>query len=275
MRLVTIILLALTLSACQQQGEDIQDDSEVLVIVGEQNISRNNLKAFMSVNGILNPSQAQMASSLEDLISELSLAHFAKKQNLSLSTDQLMKIDHLKSKAYADVAIKDYIAQNPISDTEVKKEYDRVTHESHGLQFKVRHLLYKDEIEAVKMLDTINAGLGYLQAEAEYLSQRGNVKNVGDIGWLVLAQLPESFRKILPGMKIATVYQKVIVSQFGAHVLFLEDKRKLEPPSLEIAKAGIIQTLTSRKIDKFKQLTRAKAKVLIVEQKPSSNTPEK
>lgn len=275
MRLVTIILLAFFISACQQQDENIQDDSQILVIVGEQNISRNNLKAFMSVNGILNPTQTQMASALEDLISELSLAHFAEKQNLSLSTDQLMKIDYLKSKAYADIAIKDYIAQNPISDAEVKKEYDRVTRESRGLQFKVRHLLYKDEVEAVKMLDTINAGLEYQQAEAQYLAQRGNVKNVGDIGWLVLAQLPESFRRILPGMKTGTVHQKAIVSQFGAHVLFLEDKRKLEPPSLELAKAGIVQTLTNRKIDKFKQLTRAKAKVLIVENKPQENKPEK
>ncbi|MCF6318840.1 MAG: hypothetical protein L3J83_06135 [Proteobacteria bacterium] len=275
MRLVIIILLALLISACQQPGEDIQDDSQILVIVGEQNISRNDLKAFMSVNGIANPTQEEMASALEDLISELSLAHFAKKQNLDLSTDQLMKIDYLKSKAYADVAIRDYIEQNPISDTEVKKEYDRVTKESRGLEFKVRHLLYKDEVEAVKMLDTINAGLDYLQAEAQYLSQRGNMKNVGDIGWLVLAQLPESFRRILPGMKTATVYQKAIVSQFGAHVLFLEDKRKMESPDLELVKAGIIQTLTNRKIDKFKQLTRAKAKVLIVEKKSPKNNPEK
>ncbi len=261
---VIIGVLACFLFACKQQNkDDIQDNSEVLAVVGNQPITARFFEAYLGATGVQNPDASQRAKYLDELITEMTLAHYAETQNIALSEDQKLSLRYLHMRSLANSALQHYLKQNPLTEEEIQNEYERVKAQTGGVEYRVHHLLYKDEVQAVRSLDAIRAGTDYAELEAQYLQDNAGINNIGDLGWVNLNQVPESFRAVLPGMQKNSVYPQVLVSQFGAHVLYLEDVRAFEPPSLESVREGISSALKNRLMSKFRQLTRAKANVVI------------
>ena len=128
------------------------------------------------------------------------MALYAKKQGLQLDLSQQIMLQQLEQKNLAQLAIQDYLARNPVTEDQIVAEYQRVVQELKGMSFKVHHLLYEDEIDAIRSLDEIKGGVRFDQAESAYLEQN-NRQNVGDLGWVNLKQVPESFRGPLQQMQ--------------------------------------------------------------------------
>jgi len=264
MRSLSILFMVLILGACNNNESSLNDTSKVLVRVGETAITEKTLQAYMVNLGISQPNKAQLDQALDDLIKQQSLVHQAKKEGLSLSDEQRLSIKLLEGQALAQLAVQAYLASHPVSDADIKAEYNRITRELKGVEYKVHHLLFKDEVEALKVLDAITAGENYLQLEADYLSAHAAVQNVGDIGWVNVRQVPEAFHAPLEKLQPKNVYDQVVISKFGAHVLYLEDKRKVPLPVFENVKEGIRKTLEQKSIERYKQLAQIKAKVVVV-----------
>jgi len=259
------LIIILLISACGHQSNDlVVDDSKVLVTVGEYQVKEAYLAAFLKSNGVEQANDDQKKQGLDTVVKQLSLAHQAKKNGLKLTQQQAFVIEQAKQQALAQVAIDKHLADNPITDVDIQLEYKRITDELKGEEFHVRHLLYQDETEALEALDKINAGDSYLTIEAEYLSINPQVKNVGDIGWVNVMQVPEVFRAPLQSMAVDSIHPNTLISQYGVHVLFLENKRPLVAPGLDKVEVGIRQTLRQKKIERYQQLAVIKAKVKVV-----------
>ena len=264
-KILFLCLILLTLVACNKQADvSIKDDSKVLATVGEHNITEAYLAAFLSSQGMAQATDQQKAQGLDAVVKQLSLAQLAKKAGLTLTQQQAFEIEQAKHRALAQAAIKLHLAENPITAADIQAEYQRITEALQGEEFHVRHLLFEDEVEALSVLDQIKAGESYKNAEAAYLLVNSQVKNVGDIGWVNIMQVPEVFRAPLQSMQPGTTHPRTLISQYGVHVLYLEDKRPLIAPALETVEAGIRQTLKKQKIDRYQQLAVIKAKAKIV-----------
>ena len=265
-KILFTLTILLSLGACKQSTDAaIKDDSKVLATIGDYQVTDAYLTAFLSTQGMPQPTEQQLTQGLDAVIKQMSLVHQAKQAGLTLTQQQLFEIEQAKHRALAQAAINQHLASNPISDADIQAEYQRITEELKGEEYHVRHLLFEDEVKALGVLDQIQAGESYENAEAGYLLANPQVKNVGDIGWVNIMQVPEVFRLPLRSMQAGSVHSRTLVSQFGVHVLYLEGKRPLVAPALETVEAGIRQTLRQRKVDRYQQLAVIKAKAKVVE----------
>jgi peptidyl-prolyl cis-trans isomerase C len=262
---ILLTIITLSLFACNQQAEQKLPDSPAIAIVGDSVISADLLKAYLLANGIKKTDEATTKQAMENLISEVAVANIAYKNKLTLSPEQLNTIEYLKIRALADAAKQDHLAKNKITEEEINQEYQNGSKQSGNKEYHLHLLMYQDEVQAIKELEKLNTKEDYLALESVFKKQNPNIRGVGDIGWVKLPQLPKSFRSVLPQLKAETLYKSVLNSKYGAHIIYLEDIRDLVPPKLEDVRQGIIKTLEAKKVSKFTQLAKAKARVKIKE----------
>ena len=260
-----LLLLALSLFACNQQSEQKLPDSPAVAVVGDFVITADLLKAYLIANGIKNADEATTKQAMENLINEVAVANIAKKNKLSLAPEQLNTIEYLKIRALADVAKKDYLAKNKVTENEITQEYQNGSKQIGDKEYHLHLLMYQDEVQAIKELEKLNTKEDYLALESTFKKDNPNIRGVGDLGWVKLPQLPKSFRDVLPQLKPQTLYKKVLNSKYGAHIIYLEDIRGIVPPKLEDVRQGIVKTLEAKKVSKFTQLAKAKAHVKVKE----------
>ena len=227
-----ILLLALCLSACGEKQKGQSVSSEVLAQVGDVIITSEMLDVTLKARGLLEAGAQQKQAAFDSMVSEAAMAHQAIKNEVAMNSDQLATLQYQQLKYQAQNALAEYLKKNPVSDAEISAEYDAVIKATKGVQFHVQHLLYQDEVDALAVLDIISSGQQtFEQSMVSYLTERPRMKNVGDIGWVNLQQMPEAFHAPLESMVSGVVYPEVILSQFGAHVLFLKDKKARTKPS--------------------------------------------
>ena len=259
------MFICITMLACGNQNDVTgNDDSKVLATIGGDSVTEAYLAAFLNSKDLSQLSEQQKKQGLDALINQLSLANQAAKDGLTMTQQQVFEIELAKQRILAQLAIEQHLAANPISEDDIQAEYKRITGELKGEEYHVRHLLFQDEVQALQTLDQITTGADYVAVESVYLRENAQVKNVGDIGWVNIMQVPEVFRSPLQSMPPGSVHPKTLVSQFGVHILYLENKRPLHIPELEKVEAGIRKTLTQKKISRFEQLSVIKAKAKIV-----------
>jgi peptidyl-prolyl cis-trans isomerase C len=261
MKNIILPILLLLLTACSNQSEIIEDNSRVLVKVGEKAITEKYVQAYLNHRGVKEPNQEQIDQALDALIKQQALLLQAESKGLKLSVEQQLMIQMLKDQAKSQLAVQAYLTENPITEQAIRAEYDNIIEELQGTEYKVRHMLFQDEVQALSYLDKIDAGASYLDVEADYLQSFSQVRNVGDIGWVNTKQVPESFQTPLEQLAIGQVYEQVVLSQYGAHVIYLEDKRALDPPPFDTVKDGIKKSLTIKAQNRYQQIALAKAKV--------------
>ena len=263
MKKVFLTLLVLNLLSCNQQQVQSLPDSPAVAYVGDEKITLDLFNAFLQANGINNPDDALLAKALESLTEEVAIANLAKNKEESLTTQQLNTLEYLRIKTLANNVKQDFLSNKAISEKEIQAEYEQAQQQVGGSQYHIHHLLYNDEIEAIKNLDEINSIDDYKMLALLYKQQNPNRNNVGDIGWLSLSQLPKGFREPLLKAKENSVLKQIINSQFGAHIVYFEEQRALKPPNLEVVREGIIKSLKAKKLSKFIQLTKVKARIEI------------
>ncbi len=269
MKYPLLFLLSLALLACQGSPGDQQTTAqtgEVIAVVNDEPVTTDLLKAYLKANGIAKSDEVTLNKGLEGLIAEMAMAREAQKKKLPLTPDQVNTLQYLHLRAMATNALSDYLKNHPIEDKDLRAEYNKIIKNTGGQEYHVHHLLFADEVQAQKLAEDIAAGkTTFAEAEKKYLAENTARRNVGDLGWVNLSQLPKGFRQVLPGMKPGQVYPKAVASEYGGHVLFLEDTRQLQPPPFEEVKAGIERSLRQKQVDKYRQLARAKARVAIKE----------
>jgi peptidyl-prolyl cis-trans isomerase C len=260
-----LILTFVFLISCSDNNQLTTPESQIIAVVGEEKITMDLLNSYLIANGIKNADENTTKQAFDALINEVAMSNIAIKKKLPFTTEQLNTLKYLQIRANAKNAQLDYLSKNKISEEEIKKEYDNASQQTSGLEFYVHHLLFKDEVQALETLEKIKSPSDYLIQEKQFLESNKNMKNVGELGWVSLSQLPQSFKDKLMTTEKNTVSSEIAISSFGAHIIYLKDTRELEAPSFDQVKQGIIQTLKNQRISNFKQLAKAKAHILIKE----------
>ncbi len=269
MKYVLFVTLVLILVGCQSGSDGDQapvQTGEVVAVVNDEPVTTDLLRAYLHANGVADPDEVALNKALEGLIAEMAMAREAQKKKLPLTPEQLNTLQYLHVRAMAANAMSDYLRRHPIEEKDLRAEYNKIVKNTGGQEYHVHHLLFADEVQAQQIASDIQAGkITFAEAEKDYLDSNPGRRNVGDLGWVNLSQLPKSFRAVLPDMQPGQTHPKAVVSDFGAHVLYLEDVRQLKPPPFDEVKAGIERSLRQKRMDRYRQLARAKARVAIKE----------
>lgn len=146
------------------------------------------------------------------------------------------------------------------TDAEIKAEYDQFKASRTGTEYRARHILVDKEEDAKNLIKQINGGAKFEDLAKQNSKDPGSGENGGDLGFSAPDRYVPEFSEALSKLKKGEMTQEPVKSQFGFHIIKLEETREAQPPSLEELKPQIEQRLLQTKLAKFRDDIKAKAK---------------
>ena len=163
------------------------------------------------------------------------------------------------------ILIRDLFAKwqdaNPVSDTEAKAEYDKFAAANGTKEYKAHHILVDKEADAKDIIARLKKGAKFEDIAKKQSKDTGSGANGGDLDWASPNSYVPEFTAGLTALKKGQVTDTPVKSQFGYHVIRLDDVRDSKLPPFDQVKPQIVQQLQQQKLAKYQDDLRAKAKV--------------
>lgn len=157
--------------------------------------------------------------------------------------------------------IEDYMTKNKPSDAEVKARYDELVRQAGGKEYHLHHILVDNEQQAKDLIAKIKAGAKFEDLAKKYSKDPGSGKNGGDLDWANPKTYVPEFAAAAEKLKKGEMTDTPVHTQFGWHIIRVDDVRDVTPPPLDQVKGQIVQQMQQEKLQAFEQALRAKAKV--------------
>ena len=196
----------------------------------------------------------------EELIRRELLVQEAKKLGLDKKPDVAAQADLARQAVFIRAFVQDFVKKHPISDEQVKAAYDRMKSQMGNTEYKVRHILVEKEDDAKLIIVNLKKG-GKFDELAKQSKDPGSRDKGGDLGWSSTASYVKPFGDAVTGLAKGKYTEVPVKTDFGYHVILLEDSRPLTPPSFDQVKQQITQRLQQEQIQKLVNDLRAKAKI--------------
>ncbi len=155
----------------------------------------------------------------------------------------------------------DFQKKNPVSDADVKAEYDKFVAANSGKEFRARHILVEKEDEAKAIIASIKGGAKFEDIAKKQSKDPGSGANGGDLDWAPAASYVPEFSQAMLKLGKGQLSEAPVQTQFGWHVIRVDDIRDAELPKLDEVKPQILQQLQGQKLNAFQQGLREKAKI--------------
>ena len=178
-------------------------------------------------------------------------------------------------KLVLDAWAKDKAASFKIGDDELKAAYEKQIAGGDKFEYKARHILMKTKEEAEGIIKDLEKGTDFADL-AKKSSDGPSAAQGGDLGWFKPGQMVKPFADAVAKMEKNTYTKEPVQTEFGWHVIKLEDKRDVKPPELEVLKPQLKAQLERDKMMAYMQELRGKAdvKVMLPEEKAEEKKPE-
>ena len=207
------------------------------------------------------PDSAELRKNIrEKLIVEEIVAQEAVKKGLDKAADVLTQLELAKQTVLIRAFLQDYIKNNAISDDAVKAEYEKIKSQMGDKEYHARHILVGSEAEAKDIIAKLKKGEKF-EKLAEKSKDPGSKAKGGDLGWAAPANFVPEFSAAMEKLQKGHYTTEPVKSQFGWHIIKLEDMRTMQAPSFDEVKQNLSQRLQQQQIDKLISDLRAKAKV--------------
>lgn len=185
----------------------------------------------------------------------------AQKRGLDGSDDYKAQLELARQTILIRELFADYQKKNPVTDAEVKAEYDKFVASNGGKEFKARHILVEKEDDAKKIIADVKKGSKFEDLAKKMSKDPGSGQNGGDLDWANASSYVPEFAEAMIKLKKGEMTQAPVKSQFGWHVIRVDDIREAQLPKLEEVKPQIAQQLQQQKLAQFQETLRKAAKV--------------
>ena len=196
----------------------------------------------------------------EELIRREVVSQAAKADKLDKQPDVIAQIELSKQAILIRAYVQNYLKNNPTSEDSIKAEYERLKTNSVGKEYKSRHILVETEDEAKAIITKLIAGEKF-ETLATQSKDPGSKDTGGDLGWSQTSSFVKPFGDALETLEKGKYTATPVKSEFGWHVVQLDDVRAAEPPPFEHLKGQIAQHLQQQKIETLIKGLQDKAKV--------------
>ena len=201
---------------------------------------------------------------IDRLAMQLVVSQEAVKKGLDKAPEVLDQMDLIKQSVLVDAFVKDYFKSNPISDDALKAEYEKLKAQTGGTEYKARHILVEKEADAKDIISKLNKNPKAFEALAKEKSRDSASKvNGGDLGWFDPRGMIPEFSAAVAKLAKGKFTEEPVKSQFGYHVILLEDTRPKQFQPLEQIKPQLTQQLQEQNLKKIFDEMKAKAKIEI------------
>ncbi len=196
----------------------------------------------------------------EELIRRELLLQEAKKAGIDKKADVAAQAEAMRQSIIIRAFVQEYARKNPISDAQLKSQYDAIKAQLGNTEFKSRHILVKEEADAKAVIDNLKKGAKFDELAKQSIDP-GSKDNGGDLGWSSANNFVKPFADALSSLTKGKFTETPVKSEFGYHVILLEDSRPLDVPAFEEIKPRLLQQAQSQQIGAMVESLRAKAKV--------------
>ncbi len=259
MKKQVFIIAAAALMAVASQGVLAQN----VAIVNGKAVPKSRLDALAqqvakSGRPITPEVQAQMRDAV---IAREVFAQEAEKQGLLSSDDYKNQMEIAKQTVLITVLIDDFKKKNAVTDADLKTEYDKFTAANGGKEYKARHILVDKEADAKAIIASLKKGGKFEDIAKKQSKDPGSGANGGDLDWAnpssYVAEFTEAMLKLNKGQMTDTP----VKTQFGFHIIRVDDIRTAQLPAFEELKPQIAQQLEQQRLGAYQQGLRDKAKI--------------
>jgi peptidyl-prolyl cis-trans isomerase C len=197
----------------------------------------------------------------DEIIAREIFAQEAHNKGLDATDDYKNQVELTKQSILIRELFTEFQKNNPVSDADVKAEYDKFAATNAGKEFKARHILVEKEAEALDAIAKIKKGAKFEDLAKKISKDPGSGAKGGDLDWANPGNYVKEFSEALTGLQKGKMTETPVKSQFGYHIIRLDDVRDAKLPKLEEVKPQIAQQLQQQKLKTYQEELRAKAKV--------------
>ncbi len=207
---------------------------------------------------------------LEELIRREIIVEKATAEGLDKSPEFQAKINEIRTSLLTQLYLQDYLKKHPVTEDELKAEYDAMIGQQGGTEFKARHILVKSKEEAEKIIAQLDKGADFAEL-AKKNSTGPSGPQGGDLGWFTADRMVKPFSDAVMALEDGKYTTEPVQTRFGWHVILREKSRKQTPPPLEAVKQQLEPMLQRKKVQQMLEDLKNQAKVEILlkeEEKP-------
>ncbi len=247
-----------------------------LVSINGQDITREAFSLYLQERlqlqqGAQVPPQQQSAA-LNEMINTYLLAQAAEKDGLTRRADVTGALSLQRNQLLARVGMANFLDKFQPDEAEVEKLYqERLATES-GTEYKARHILLEQEEDAKKVIVELDAGGDFIELAKER-STGPSGPNGGDLGWFSPNQMVPPFSEATAAMEKGSYSKQPVKTQFGWHVILLEDVRESTPATLEEMKPKLENELKQKALRDYMAKLQQQADIRVNESNLSRTAP--
>ncbi len=275
-RTLTITCAALLLAACTRPagdagqpadksaaGDTTTATSGPVATVNGQKLSQELFDVFaqavMGGNTQEPPTDEQKTQMVDQLINMTLAAQAAEKEGLGKDPKVKARMELIQTQVLAEAASEKYLSSHPSSESELKAEYDAQV-AAMPKEYKARHILVDTKEKAEEIIAKLEAG-GDFAKLAVADSKDSSGKNGGDLGWFSPQTMVKPFADAVEALQVGQYTKQPVQSEFGWHVILLEDVRSPEVPAFDQVKSQVEMFSQRKKLQAYIDELRKNAQI--------------
>lgn len=261
-----VICIALAVVAGCDKKADAPTENVVASIDGHKITEKDYeeyLKARQLQRGPMKDRDEERKTALDEMISRILLARHAQATKLDQEPEVSAQLERQRENVLARAMLRKYLKEHPVADEDVDARYRQEMEKTHKTEYKARHILVKTEDDARAILAQLKRGANFAAlAKSKSIDTRSG-KDGGSLGWFNEGQMDPEFFQAVTKIKKGDLGKEPVKSEFGWHVIKVEDTRPWRTPPRETVETGIRELLQQERIDTLVKDLRDKAKVEI------------
>jgi peptidyl-prolyl cis-trans isomerase C len=196
------------------------------------------------------------------LVSSELVAQEAQKSGLDKRADYLVKEELTRKELLVNTYLGEYLKKNPVTEADTKAAYEQYKKEVGDKEYSASHILVATEAEAKDIIAQLGKGGDFAKIAKEKSKDPGSQEKGGSLGWFSLGTMVKPFSDAVATLKKGGVTQTPVQTQFGWHIIKLDDIRDTQVPAYDKVKLDLQKQLQQRQLEKLLTDLRAKAKIV-------------
>ena len=202
---------------------------------------------------------------IDQLALQMVAADEAVKKGLDKTPEVADQIAMMRQSILANAYVADLVKNGAVTDEQVKAEYERIKATITGSEYRARHILVEKESDARDIIARLKKDPGaFAKLAMEKSKDQGSKAKGGDLGWFDTSRMVPEFGAAVSKLDKGKFTQEPVKTQFGYHVILLEDSKPIEAPPLAEVKPQLTQQLQQQNVKKQLDALKTGAKIEIV-----------
>jgi peptidyl-prolyl cis-trans isomerase C len=249
--------LATLIAACTQSAPPETDDAalgpgQVATVNGQripESVFRVYTPAALRKNADdLTPEERSAV--IDDIAGIMLMADEAKQEGLLTERTIAAQLELARLQIVARAMATRYLERNPVSDAELQALYDENLPRLANREFKARHILLETQEEAESVIQQLQQGKSFVDL-AEERASGPTGPNGGDLGWFTANSMAQPVVEAVSAMQVGAHSTRPVKTDYGYHVLLLEDTRSQEPPTLDSMRQELTNAVQAKKLQEY------------------------